>query len=606
MNHKIHVCLGLLIVLLIVLLGGVSVSADNKDTYAIKKYTENVQFQKDGTAQITVDMTYVFDADMHGVYFQQGLGEQVKQVGPVHAVVNDNAIQPYKGGDTGLELQSYQDTDNDEKGVRFKLHRPVKDGETIRVTWQYTLSHLINAYKDVDELNWRVIGNNWDVPFENMQLTVAFPQQPLSGMQTWQHGMSSTRGEWDAANGRWTFRQKDYPSQSPLELHMMMPQSVFNADAQVHRVNTDGRQKILQQEAQLKRQEQQRQRIVQTIEWILISLTALCLIFAAWLWMRTRPFVAFVRNENRVYDVPDDLAPAIVGERLSERWMPIERSLSATYMDLIARHYVTVEDDPKGKAKDRQFKLVKDPTELADFEQQALQILFRETLTIGVTRSSRKLELSEKESRRYRKQVRIYRQQLKQASQITWLNLKEILSLKKGVKFGWYLLIAIFLGQIVLLGIDERVLTAMQVYGTLAGVVLAAFVIFWCQRFLEYDYTQTGLPHALAWHQYANMLDQIGRMSEREIEEVVLWDRLLAYAVILDEGKTVAKELKKLDLQPIDAAPVNELLVAFALIGPYQIRMHTAVASASSGSNMSFGTGGTSGGFGGSSGGGAF
>ncbi|SUP52594.1 Predicted membrane protein (DUF2207) [Weissella viridescens] len=85
------------------------------------------------------------------------------------------------------------------------------------------------------------------------------------------------------------------------------------------------------------------------------------------------------------------------------------------------------------------------------------------------------------------------------------------------------------------------------------------------------------------------MLDQIGRMSEREIEEVVLWDRLLAYAVILDEGKTVAKELEKLDLQPIDAAPVNELLVAFALIGPYQIRVHTAVASTSSGSNMSLG-----------------
>ncbi|SUP52593.1 Uncharacterised protein [Weissella viridescens] len=36
-----------------------------------------------------------------------------------------------------------------------------------------------------------------------------------------------------------------------------------------------------------------------------------------------------------------------------------------------------------------------------------------------------------------------------------------------------------------MLGIDERVLTAMQVYGTLAGVVLAVFVIFGVNVFLN-------------------------------------------------------------------------------------------------------------------------
>ncbi|RRG18593.1 DUF2207 domain-containing protein [Weissella viridescens] len=607
MKNKLRMWLGVLVAFVMFGVGGATAFADSADQYDITKYDEHVQFQKDGTAHVTVKMTYAFNKSMHGVYFQQGLGEHVKQVGPVQASVNGVAAQPYNGGDTGLELQSYQASSDQEKGVRFKLYHPVAAGDTIQVTWQYTLSNLINSYNDVDELNWRIIGNNWDVPFDQMQLTVAFPQQPLNDTRTWQHGKTATKGKWDGTHSRWTFSQKDYPSQSPLELHMMLPKTTFNPNAQVHRVNDEGRQKILKQEAQLQRQAAQRKRTVQIIEWVLIAGTAVCLLSAVWFWKRTRPFVAFVRNDRRLYDVPDDhLAPAVVGERLSEEWMPTERSLSATYMDMIARHYVAVEEDPQGRRKDKRFKLVKDPSDLALFEQQALQILFREELVVGATRRSRKLKLSEQESRTYRKQVRTYRKQVQQASQTTWLNLKEISALKKGIKFGWYLLIAIFLGQIVLLAIDESVLTPTQVYGTLIGVVLAAVIVFWRQRYLEYDYTGVGLPHALAWHQYANMLGQIGRMPEREIEEVVLWDRLMAYAVILDEGKTVAKELKKLDLQAVEAAPLNDLLIAFALIGPYQIRTNTAVATPSSGSGLSFGAGGTSGGFGGSSGGGAF
>lgn len=64
---------------------------------------------------------------------------------------------------------------------------------------------MAKRYQDVGELNWRVVGESWMVPFDKMRVSVTFPNAPLKDVKTWQHGLSKKEGKYENKTGRWLY-----------------------------------------------------------------------------------------------------------------------------------------------------------------------------------------------------------------------------------------------------------------------------------------------------------------------------------------------------------------------------------------------------------------
>lgn len=610
-KHAITWLLSLVTVVSVVFIGLTSIASADDD-YAITNFDQQIQIQSDGSAKVDLKTTYKFDDDMNGVYMQQGLGDDVVLAGTPKVTVNNRPVTPYSDeSKKGLKIE---DTSNSEKGVRFKLYNPVKSGDTATIEWQYTLNNVAKRYQDVGELNWRVVGGNWMVPFDKMRVSVTFPNAPLKDEKTWQHGLSKQEGKYENKTGRWLYEDTDYPEEQPLELHMIFDPATLN-DAKV--IPEKKRSEIEAQEQALADREAKRVRQYQYFQIGLFVLIAAGYVYLRRYWQKTQALSAFERDQERQYDLPSNDLPATIGRQLYDNDLDDQVTLSATLMDLIARHYVEIEDlTPHKSGRRKQFILtLKKPVDdLQVFEQTALVLVFQQPLQVGISIESNKLERKRNsEKKKYAKDIKKYHQQLVKVYPDTLIDrpVRQQLDQNNMIQCCFFGVLAVM--QVMLLLTNEGAVN--YIYGLLGGAMMGiGMTLLLVRRSVhKFAYTTVGRPIALEWHQFGNMLDHIGQMSKREIDEVVLWDRYFAYAIILDKADKVSAALEKLDnSQNTDFATSQvsttaSMIFAYQLFGPNVLGNNLPSTSSGSGASGSgFGGGGTSGGFGGSSGGGAF
>ena len=143
----------------------------------------------------------------------------------------------------------------------------------------------------------------------------------------------------------------------------------------------------------------------------------------------------------------------------------------------------------------------------------------------------------------------------------------------------------------------------------LIGLVLAAFY-YWKIRLDNRDgvLNEVGAEVFYLWTSFENMLREIARLDQAELESIVVWNRLLVYATLFGYADKVSHLMKVHQIQ-VENPDIN-LYVAYGWHSMFyhstaQMSHYASVANTASTFSVSSGSGSSGGGFSGGGGGGS-
>ena len=178
--------------------------------------------------------------------------------------------------------------------------------------------------------------------------------------------------------------------------------------------------------------------------------------------------------------------------------------------------------------------------------------------------------------------------------------------------FSVFILVFSFFGIIHLYATNHFVLTSLYFY--VALILSAILLLFYTSKVKKR--TEKGALEFAKWSAFKRFLEDFGRMDEKELPEVVLWEKYLVYAVVLGCADTLSKTMQ-IKMKEMNISEAN-LIDPFVFTHFHMISssVSSSVRSArsysspsSSGGSWSSGSGGgggfsSGGGFGGGGGGG--
>ena len=174
---------------LLVLIGGLLIfgwsAAVQARSYDITDYDMAIDVAKDGSAAVTQKVRYDFDGDFNGVYYNQDTAGIDGMTALSVAVQSSSGVKALTASNTEAP-GTYTTTDSDNRR-QIKVFYPVSD-DTVTFLYRYRLNGVVTNYRDTAELNWKVIGTGWDVPLNNVKVTIQLPQKNVRQLQAWTHG----------------------------------------------------------------------------------------------------------------------------------------------------------------------------------------------------------------------------------------------------------------------------------------------------------------------------------------------------------------------------------------------------------------------------------
>lgn len=584
------------------------------DNYEITHFNEQINVQTDGSAELNYQLTYKFDDAMHGFLIKQGLEKGLQVNGPVTAKVNNQAIDKYVGGKQGLEIV------NADASQTYKIHYPIKAGQTYQLDVQYRLANFAKRYRDIGELNNFVIGENWDVDLNNVAITVNLPQAQQHLFGTYTHTNGDAKFIGNAAKGVYKLTSPAIKAGQSVELHSYFDQQTL---AQAPQISQTQLPKFKAVEAAIANKAAAARKTTNIIQWIasiLVILGLICAIYARQYWVkhRNKALGNYVTLHN--YELPSQLPPAIVASQLYAFKFDVNEAFNATMMDLTARHYLQVsQNEATGlfgharKISDAlEFTLIKVDDQLLPFELLVLQILFgddyrsNESSTIAVKDFKRPHSAVVKRYSKYFNKLTNTMYSDGKAYQLIDKRADSFYRNMKGFGATLATIGAITYLGVILLSVAMQVNSQTIALLVIYGIVAIGLIIYACRRSMIYQ--TDDWRTAQDWFDFGSMLKNVGEFDIKQVPDVTLWDRYMGYAVILGAGTEVMHALAK--YVPSENVTNNDNLIpmyiAFNAMNTNNAYVGSTLASSGSSSNGGLGGGMSSGGGGASSGGGAF
>lgn len=494
--------------------------------------------------------------------------------------------------------------------VNLKLYNPSNLDEIFYI--EYTVIDAVVVHNDIAELAWNILGDGYTENIGNFEVEVLLPNED-NDYRVWLHG--PLNGNIERSNNKEALGTFSFlGAYNPVSIRL-----IFNKDLVPNATKVSGLiakdaiinyQTKLSDEANREREKLQRENMIlitSTIIWALVSISlATCIYFKE----RKTKKTAF--NMEYFRDFPANYGPEVL-EYLIDKKIS-EKSLSATILNLIYKKVLKVEKiDNKKKKED--YKLVLqnyDESTLNETEKIALNLIINE---IG---NSKEVVLSK---------IKKHCSTLSNANNV--INLyNDFIGASKNLgrneeffeKTPWLSTITILFS---LLGIAlvcvsisfDLLFIAITII--ILMIVLIVFVL--TRRF----FTKKGAEHYAKWMAHKKFLEDFSRFNEKELPEVILWDKYLVYAVVLGNANKLSKEMN------IKMSTMDDIDTTYVGYNPYMTHyfitdsvyksinngVHTAVSSSrssiaanqsSSGGGFGGGSIGGGGSFGGGGGGGRF
>ena len=531
-------------------------------------------------------ITYKFDDDAHGVFYQQNLTNNQELKNQQVRIISGKNSQPVVQSDS--HANNTYELSHSDHGYRFKVWHNVTDGDKFTVIYTYEITNAIINWKDTAELNFKIIGDGWDTDLDNVRVGIFFPG-PVKDLKAWAHGDLSGQITVNPEKVNIIMTAANVSGNEGIEVHSLFPTAVTSQNKNIRDQNH--KKYVLNQEAKFAREaneRRQRSRIFGLGALALSGLFSLFIIIKSFTLKKSGVKPKKEKQLPRNYDLPR-VSP-VMAEILDIDNKPSSRSLTAYLMELAVQKRIEI--DPVKVRRKTYYKISLTDKDLKD-EVPLIRYLFNK---VGDGKSFTTYELKKHRSSKLSKIFASWQKQKKQEAVSAGFLDKQIES-KKDTNLVLMIILLVLSGA----GIIAAFFSSEGAAGLfIAAVILIGVAILatiYSNKKLS-PYTDKGAEATNQVRGFKKMLDEIGNF--------------MPYAVALGVSKKVLKQLKIEFADEIDDANI-------LFWGPFYSSGQDGFASNfnssfNSGANLNLSasggsggfSGGSSGGFGGGSGGGAF
>ena len=601
--------------------------------FKINSYQGDLYIHADNTAEFRQKIVYQFEEDFKGQIV--GLGRAGKM--PSGFDIDPHPkIQAAKNGAELTDVTSEVTEGAD--GYTVKVYNPGQEGDTVEVDLVWNLKNLLFLYNDIAELNWQ--------PLTDSSGTIGkfeFHVRGDKGAEKlfFHTGKLFREGTVEKSNLDYTIRLDNFPAKRGVELHAYWPRTDFaNATDQGLKGNRlEEFNKI--EDSIVKEKEQSKQ----LVTWVFPSILSISLLLSVCFYFIYRrkitPSVKYAKN-HRIYEPPMELEPMVLSEAVYstslEEVSPLTKGagkftfdqlIQATLLDVIDRGNVSIisEGDAVG------LRLVKEDG-LSSFEKDCLNLAFSGKKEETLSNLFADYKVSDSLYRRAKvsdeKRIQAKGRQLKSSFEEVLNQMQE--GVRKRISFwglpdyyrpltGGEKALQVGMGVLTILPLFigfGLFLYSLDVYGYLyiplpilgfLGLVLVVFY-YWKLRLDNRDgvLNEAGAEVYYLWTSFENMLREIARLDQAELESIVVWNRLLVYATLFGYADKVS-HLMKVHQIKVGNPDIN-LYVDYGWHGMFyhssaQMSHYASIANTASTYSVSSGNGSSGGGFSGGGGGGS-
>ncbi|MDC2829785.1 DUF2207 domain-containing protein [Limosilactobacillus mucosae] len=567
--------------------------------FNIKQYQVNVDVLKNGDADLTQKITYEFDGDFHGVYYNQDL-KGIGKADQIAAAVEQN------GHLTKLPIsQSGQNdtvkTTQTNDWLKLKVYHQISDAEATFI-YHYRLHNVITSYQDTAELNWKIIGTGWDEPLHNVSIVIQLPGKNVDSLKAFTHGPLNGKTVVLKKQGRVRMTVDRVSAHQFVESHLLfdnaiVPDSTKHVDKKVLATKLKEEQELAKK-ANAKREQQKRRVKIIKIGYSTVSI--LSVLTYGWWFVKKRPPMPKQRSLVHSFEIPP--YPVEQAFAIDKNQLPNARVLSGYLMQLAGEYKIEIQ---KTATDDYRFT-VKKPAVLA--ENSLLSMMF-EKCGDGQSFTISQFKKWSKKRQHAKKLAQAFDQwaqdSLEQARQTGYYD--ENADHFKQLNVFLLIMVALLIFGMIFV-VDGLILKI--VIGVLFALTLG-WGAWYSHRLLPY--TPKGQQMKYDLDCFILMLKDIGDFKLKEVGDIILWEQILPYATAFGLAKKVINELR---LSFTDAELNDSILISYPWIfasdpwtGTFESTFEKALdlgnSSSTSGGSGGF-SAGSSGGFGGGSGGGAF
>lgn len=316
-----------------------------RTSYRIDDLDIVANIQRDGSINIEERVTYDIDSINGILYNIDALG--YGDLENLQVFYEDDG--GYKKGINrySTEKGSYI-VSKDDGLYKIKLYAPGKD-EKKNFVFTYTLSRGVTVYRDIAQLNRKMVGTEWQNSIRDISVLVNLPTEVKKDkIHAFGHGPLTGNIEiLDGKSVRYTLER--YIPGEFLEVNLLFPKEILTEFSPMLVKNEKALNKILDMEGKLAKEanEERRKAVVKVfIGRVVLGVAVVWWIFLVILIYQKNSKRYKVENEYGEYfrELPDDYSPAVAGTLLSKGIYPESKELFATLLDLVRKGYLTLQE----------------------------------------------------------------------------------------------------------------------------------------------------------------------------------------------------------------------------------------------------------------------
>lgn len=478
-------------------------------------------------------------------------------------------------------------------GKSFKMYYPA-NRQSVAFLLEYTLKNVVVIHNDVAEVFWPFLSSSFESDIENVKIKLLLPQFDNSDdFRIWAHG-SLTGEVQKELNGQGEpvgliATMKNFNQGEAIDIRLTFDKKLITLSDASKQSGIDAKDKIIANETVKAEEANEIREQARRNIFIIVVLHTVYFIglVVFWIYIYKKYDREYKSSFNGEYyrEFIEDYSVEVVDYLMKKQISP--NAMSASIMNLIYKKNIKAE---KIDEKNYIFTLLsRDNT--SSNEGSLIDFLF-EKVGSGETWTT-------KELKKYASGTHTYSKFTK-----NWTDWKNgVLKEAKAQKFY-----------------EEKI--GIRVLGCLYAMLgLVSFIFPVSIAFLIYNLcwtkrTPKGNEDYRKWKAFKKFLIDFSLLKEREIPEVILWEKYMVYAVVLGVADKVSKamnvKIKELDPNGVIYSPSFYPYLHLNLAHTVNSAVHNAitesiskaVASSSNSSGGGFGGGFSSGGGGGFGGGG--
>ncbi len=426
---------------------------------------------------------------------------------------------------------------NDDGVYKIKLYAPGYK-EKRDFIFRYRLTKGVTVYRDIAQLNRKMVGTDWSSSISRIDVEVNLPQS-VAKKDIYAFGHGPLTGNIEILDGKTVrYTLDDYRSGEFLEVNLLFPKELLTEFNPLYMKNERALKKILEMEKKLADEANEARRIA--IFRFFLGKVVLVLGILWWLFLVVYIYIKNskrykVENEYGEYfrELPDNYSPSIAGTLVSRRLYPEGRELFAMLLDLVRKGHLKLEEGEGSTT----LILQESSNELSEEEKFILNWYIRE-LGDGERIVLEKVEASIKERGGAREFNRNYE---------TWKTIVYSDMLAKNLKMDKRDKLSTTLG--VITGMAYFIGGGMMVVYFQSEIFIILIILGFILMPYTFSRKRASLEREKAisrWGAFRKFLVDYSNLEEAKLASIELWEHYFVYAVALGVAEKVAKGYKKI------------------------------------------------------------